>query len=117
MTGRPTSLLRHADFVKLWSASAISAFGSRITREGLPLTAVLAMGASPAQVGLLAALSRGPALLVGLFAGGAIDRSRKRPVLIGADMVRAIMLAAPFPPLPPQYGGSTASVEIRFNLR
>ena len=94
MTGRPTSLLRHADFVKLWSASAISAVGSRITREGLPLTAVLAMGASPAQVGLLAALSRGPALLVGLFAGGAIDRSRKRPVLIGADIVRALVLAA-----------------------
>lgn len=94
MTGRPASLVRHADFVRLWCASAISAFGARITREGLPLAAVLAMGASPAQVGLLAALSRGPALLVGLFAGGPIDRSRKRPVLIGADIVRAVMLAA-----------------------
>ena len=30
---------------------------------------------------------------------------------------RAIVLAAPFPPLPAQYGGSSASVEIRFNLR
>jgi protein TonB len=30
---------------------------------------------------------------------------------------RAVLLAAPFPALPPQYGGSSASVEIRFNLR
>jgi len=36
---------------------------------------------------------------------------------IDVSAQRAIMLAAPFPPLPPQYGGSTASVEIRFNLR
>ena len=30
---------------------------------------------------------------------------------------RAVMMAAPFPPLPPQYGRAAASVEIRFNLR
>lgn len=94
MSPRPPSLFRHGDFVRLWGASAVSAFGARITREGLPLTAVLAMGASPAQVGILAALSRGPALIVGLFAGGPIDRSRKRPVLIWADIARAAMLAA-----------------------
>jgi protein TonB len=30
---------------------------------------------------------------------------------------RAVVMAAPFPPLPPQYGRDAADVEIRFNLR
>jgi periplasmic protein TonB len=30
---------------------------------------------------------------------------------------RAVLMAAPFPPLPPQYGRDSASVEVRFNLR
>ena len=38
------SLWRHADFLKLWSAQTISAFGARVSREGLPLAAVLTLG-------------------------------------------------------------------------
>jgi TonB family protein len=30
---------------------------------------------------------------------------------------RAVLTAAPFPPLPPQFSGSSATVEIRFNLK
>jgi len=89
----PRGLWRHADFLKLWAAQAVSAFGARITREGLPFAAVVSLGASPAQVGVLAALSRGPAILVGLFGGGFVDRSRRRPILIGADLGRAAALA------------------------
>lgn len=88
----PPSLLRHADFLKLWSAQTISAFGARITREGLPMVAVLTLSASPGQLGVLAALTYGPALVVGLAAGGLIDRGRRRRVLIGADLVRAATL-------------------------
>jgi len=80
------------DFVKLWAAQGVSAFGARITREGLPIAAVLTLGAAPAQIGLLAALSRGPALLVGLAAGGFVDRTRRRGVLIAMDLLRAAML-------------------------
>lgn len=87
------SLLRHGDFLKLWSAQTVSAFGARITREGLPVVAVLTLSATPGQLGVLAALTYGPALVVGLAAGGLIDRSRRRRVLIGADLVRAAALA------------------------
>ncbi len=87
-------LWRHADFLRLWSASVVSGFGSRITREGLAMAAIASLGASPAQIGIIAALSRGPALLVGLFAGGPVDRSAKRPVLVAADLIRAAMLFA-----------------------
>ncbi|MDB5470826.1 MAG: hypothetical protein JWR84_2386 [Caulobacter sp.] len=86
------SLWRHSDFLKLWAAQAVSAFGSRITREGLPMAAILALDAKPAQLGLLAALSLGPGVILGLFAGGWADRNFRRPILIGADLLRVVLL-------------------------
>ncbi|HEY3888166.1 MAG TPA: MFS transporter [Caulobacteraceae bacterium] len=87
-------LWRHGDFLKLWAAQSVSDFGARITREGLPLAAVLTIRATPAQLGLLAALTLGPGLIVGLTAGGLVDRSRRRIILIGADLARAVVLAS-----------------------
>jgi len=88
------SLWRHADFLKLWSAQTISAFGARISREGLPLAAVLTLQAGPGALGVLAALSRGSGLIVGLLAGGMVDRSRRRTIMIASDLIRAALLAA-----------------------
>lgn len=84
----------HGDFLKLWAAQSVSDFGARITREGLPLAAVLTIRATPAQLGLLAALTLGPSLVVGLTAGGLVDRSRRRIILIATDLVRALVLAS-----------------------
>ena len=92
MTARNT-LWGDRDFLKLWTAQGVSAFGARITREGLPIAAVLTLGAAPAQIGLLAALSRGPALIVGLAAGGLVDRTRRRGLLVAMDLLRAAVLA------------------------
>ena len=36
-------LWRHADFLRLWAAQAVSAFGSRITRTALPYIAVMVL--------------------------------------------------------------------------
>ena len=85
-------LWRHGDFLKLWSAQAVSAFGARISREGLPLAAVLTIHAGPAELGLLAALTTGPSVIVGLLAGGFVDRSSQRAIMIVADLVRAALL-------------------------
>ncbi|HXL99540.1 MAG TPA: MFS transporter [Rhizomicrobium sp.] len=86
------ALWRHADFLKLWAAQSVSSFGARITREGLPLAAVLTIHTPPAELGLLAALAQGPGLVVGLLAGGFVDRSRRRGILIAADILRAAIL-------------------------
>ena len=86
------SLWRHRDFRRLWLAQSISAFGARITREGLPIVAVTTLAASPGSLGVLAAAGSGAALVIGLTSGGFIDRSRRRPILIGADVLRAIVL-------------------------
>jgi predicted MFS family arabinose efflux permease len=87
-------LWRHGDFLKLWAAQTVSDFGARITREGLPLAAVLTIHATPAELGLLAALTLGPSLVVGLTAGGLVDRSRRRSILIATDLLRALVLAS-----------------------
>jgi MFS family permease len=87
-------LWAQADFVRLWSAQSISLFGSEITVIALPLTAVLVLGASPAQMGLLAAAGNVPFLLVGLLAGVWVDRLRYRPVLVAADLGRAVLLGS-----------------------
>lgn len=86
------SLWRHRDFQRLWLGQTISEIGSRITREGIPLTAVLTLDASPMQMGALASLHGISALLAGATAGSAADRWRRRPILIAADLGRALVL-------------------------
>jgi MFS family permease len=87
-------LYQNTDFMKLWVGQTVSMFGSMITGGALPLTALLVLNASPAQMGLLAALGGAPVLLVSLFAGAWVDRTRRRPVLIAADLGRAVLLVS-----------------------
>ena len=75
-------------------AQSVSLFGSEITTLALPLTAALALGATPVQMGLLAAAGQAPFLLCSLAAGVWVDRSPRRPLLIGADLGRALLLAS-----------------------
>jgi len=89
----PSGLLwKHAGFMRLWAAQTVSSFGARITREGLALASVLTIDARPYQLGILAALVMGPSVLVGFFSGGYVDRARKRAIMIGADLARAVAL-------------------------
>lgn len=79
-------------FVRVWTAASISIFGSLITRIALPLIAILTLGAGPIEVAILRSVDLGAALLVGLAAGAWVDRLRRRPVLIWADLGRAALL-------------------------
>jgi len=87
------SLWRHRDFMRLWAAQTVSLFGSQVTTLALPLTAALTLRATPAQMGVLGAAQFAPFLLIGLFAGVWIDRRRRRPVMIAADVGRAVLFA------------------------
>ncbi len=87
-----TGLWANRDFLRLWSAQAISAFGSRITRVALPIIAVATLGESESIVGLLAAVSLAPGAILALFSGGLVDRGRKRRILVAADLVRAAIV-------------------------
>jgi MFS family permease len=83
-----------ADFRKLWCSLTITSFGAQITNLALPLTAALLLHASPMQMGVLVALETLPFALFSLHAGVLLDRVRKLPVAIAADLGRAFALAA-----------------------
>ena len=88
-------LLRsNREFLKLWTGQAISASGSAITTVALPLAAVVTLGATPVEMGLLAALTVLPHLLFGLPAGLWVGRVSLRRLLIGTDLGRALLLGA-----------------------
>ena len=86
-------LLRHPDFRNLWVAQTVSVVGSQLTSVALPLTAVLTLRATPLEMGLLGAAANTPILLGGLFAGVWVDRLRRRPILIVADLGQGLLLA------------------------
>ncbi|MFJ2090180.1 MFS transporter [Streptomyces sp. NPDC087901] len=85
-------LLGDRDFGRLFAATALGQLGDRIIFLALPLVAISALGAGEFQVGLLAAMTTAGSLLIGLPAGAWVDRMRKRSVMIGADLVRALLL-------------------------
>ncbi|MHB8626852.1 MAG: MFS transporter [Aggregatilineales bacterium] len=91
---RFSGLWRHPEFMKLWIGQTISALGAHFTGYGLPLTALLIFGATPAQMGLLTAISSLPALIFGLAAGAWVDRLRRRPLMVAADLGRMLLLSA-----------------------
>jgi MFS family permease len=91
-TGR--GLWDHTDFLRLWAAQAISAFGSRITRTALPIIAVTTLGQPEAVLGVLAAMQLAPGVVLAMMAGGFVDRGGKRRILIAADLIRAALVAS-----------------------
>ncbi|MBL6852413.1 MAG: MFS transporter [Alphaproteobacteria bacterium] len=90
---RPSGALwKHAGFLRLWAAQTVSSFGARIAREGFAMTAILSIHAAPWELGLLAAFARGPGIVVGFFAGGIVDRTQRRRVMIASDLVRVLLI-------------------------
>ena len=87
-------LWRNQAFVRVWSAATISIFGFLITRIALPLVAILTLGAGAIEVAVLRSVDLGATLVVGLVAGAWVDRLRRRPILIWADLGRAALLAS-----------------------
>jgi len=72
----------------------VSATGSRITRTALPMAAILVTGAGAYDLGWLTVALTLPGVLLAWFGGGWVDRHRRRPLLIAADLVRAAVLLA-----------------------
>ena len=90
---RPNArLLRDPDFLRLWTAQTVSAFGTQITILAVPLVAALALQVTPFEFGLLATFESLPLLVLSLPAGVWVDRRRRRPFLIAGDLGRAVAL-------------------------
>ena len=94
MPPQSKSLWRHQDFLKLWSAQTTSVFGSELASLAYPLTAIIVLQATTFQIGFLQASGMAAAALVGLFAGVIADRVRRKPLLITADLGRALLASS-----------------------
>ena len=89
MPGLPESLavLRQRDFRLLFCGQAVSLFGDRMVNVALAF-AVLELGHSASEVGLVLACRTLPLVLC-LLAGGVVaDRVSRRAVMVSADLVR-----------------------------
>jgi MFS family permease len=80
------------DFLTFWAGETVSQVGAGVTTLALPLTAVLALGATPQQLGVLQAAQFLPFLLFSLVFGVAMDRRRRRPAMIVANAGRAVLV-------------------------
>jgi MFS family permease len=87
-------LFRHREFRHLWVADAISQIGTRTGGIAVSLLVVITLHASTLEVSVLRTLQTLAYLLIGLQAGAWCDRMRNRPVMVAADLGRAVALGS-----------------------
>jgi len=80
------------DFHRFWLAQTTSAVGSQIGDLAIPLLAVVVLHATAAEAGLVGVARWLPFLLLALPLGVLVDRRRRRPVLVAADIARAALI-------------------------
>jgi MFS family permease len=76
----------------LWTAYAVSAYGSGLALGAFPLIAVLVLHASPAQVSALSAVGPAVGALIALPLAPWVEFRRKRPVMIVMDLSRFVVM-------------------------
>lgn len=82
------------DFVKLWSAYVVSLAGAQVSGLAVPLTAVIALEATPSQMGVQSMCWTGGMVLAALVAGPWVDRLPRRRLMIAADIGRALLVTS-----------------------
>ncbi|WBP89398.1 MFS transporter [Kitasatospora cathayae] len=80
------------DRTRYLAASGVALWGAQIGQVAVPLTAVTVLHAGASGTSLLKTGLSLPFVLFGLPVGAWLDRVRRRPVMIGADLVRAAAL-------------------------
>ena len=86
------TLWSNHDFTKFWVGETVSLMGVQVTALALPLVAVLTLHAGPEQTGMLRFVQFVPFLFLALLFGVWADRRRKRPLMIGANVARAVLI-------------------------
>ncbi|MFC6136360.1 MULTISPECIES: MFS transporter [Streptomyces] len=80
-------------FALLWTAYAVSAYGSGLGFGALPLIAVLALDAGPGEVSVLSAVGPAVGVLIAVPLAPWVEFRRKRPVMIAMDLTRCAVMA------------------------
>src|SRR5512147_39789 len=82
-----------SSFRRVFAAEVVSTFGSLMSRLAIPWLAVLVLKAEPTAMAWLAMADVAAGALAALLLGALVDRWPKRRTMIGADLLRAAMLA------------------------
>ena len=88
----PRALTRDGEFLKFWVGDTIAQFTGQISDLALPTVAVLVLQVTGFQLGVLNALGFIAFPVLGLFAGVWIDRTRRKPVLVGMSLTQVLAL-------------------------
>lgn len=84
--------MRLVAFRKLWIAGAFEGAGDEASRVVIPIIAVSMLGAGALEVGVINALGLSAFLVLGVPIGVWVDRLRLRPLMIAADVFRALVV-------------------------
>src|SRR5437763_3583744 len=90
----PPLLRENDNFRRYFIGQSVSLLGDQVTLIALPLTAVLALHATPGQMGGLLTAALVPNLIFSLHAGVWLDRrGRRRRMMLGTDVGRGLVIA------------------------
>lgn len=81
-------------FSRYWRASAVSGLGTYVTIFALQALVVLTLDGTAGDVGWLNASRLLPYLVLGLVVGAVVDGRRRLPLMVGTDLVQAVLLVA-----------------------
>jgi len=85
------SVFQNRAFANLWLGQLISAMGSSFTLLAASVLVFRETG-STLSVGLMLIATSGPTILVGLIAGVFVDRYDRKHIMLGADLLRGILI-------------------------
>ncbi len=84
--------LRHRDFRLLWTGQAVSSFGNAVRSVAVPFQ-LLALGASPLQLGIAVALNTATSVAFLLVGGAIADRLPRRTLILASDLAGGLVVA------------------------
>ena len=86
------AVFRRRSFTLLWTGQFVSTIGDALLIAGAGIL-IFQRTNSAFSVGLMAAATLGPALVVGLIAGVVVDRYDRKKIMLAADLLRAGIVA------------------------
>jgi MFS family permease len=84
--------LRHRDFRLLWTGQTVSSFGDSVQGVAMPFQ-LLALGATPLQLGIAVALDTLASIGFLLVGGAVADRVPRRTLILASDVVGGCVVA------------------------
>lgn len=87
-------MFRNADHRLLFTSVATSQVGLQVAYFSISIIAVVVLEFSEAQIGILNAMDQIALVVFGLLIGAWVDRVRRKPVVVAAEVARALIMVS-----------------------